>query len=105
MHATTTRRHVKPTRTIRRALPPSEVNPFAVVIIATGEAEDVYHVRAIPSDFGAAFEVEKVSALDARTYSVNLQGNGGTCECMGFLRWGHCRHVEGLHALRAAGKL
>jgi hypothetical protein len=37
------------------------------------------------------------------SYDVDL--SAGTCECMGFLRWGHCKHLESLAALKAAGKL
>src|SRR5437016_4737732 len=97
------RPRVKPGRTVRLALAPSEVNPFAVVLIAD-RAEDTYHVRPLPSDFGTAFEVEKI-APDGRTYHVNLEGQTGTCECLGHLRRGTCRHVQGLQALQAAGKL
>jgi hypothetical protein len=31
--------------------------------------------------------------------------SGCTCECKGFLRWKHCKHVESLSALLAAGRL
>jgi hypothetical protein len=103
--STLRRAGVKPARTIRLALPPSEATPFAVVIIAVGHTEDTYHVTPIPSDFGAAFRVEKVSDPDLPTYDVCLDGNGGHCGCKGFCHRGTCRHVDGLHALRAAGQL
>ena len=96
---------VKPVRRIRVAVPPSEVNPFSIVVITTGAKEDNYCVRPIPSDFGTAFEVEKIFHPQPAVYHVNLSPGGDTCECKGFLKWGHCKHVEGLKALRAAGKL
>jgi hypothetical protein len=70
---------------------------------------DDYFVLPLPSDFGAAFEVTKLvpgKGAGAR-YAVNLGGEGepATCECKGFLAHGHCRHLEGLAALRAAGRL
>jgi hypothetical protein len=70
---------------------------------------DDYFVLPIPADFGVAFEVTKLvpgKGADTR-YAVNLGGEGepATCECKGFLEWGHCRHVSGLQALRAAGRL
>jgi hypothetical protein len=35
-----------------------------------------------------------------RTYDVLLDPLGRhTCECLGFLRWGHCKHVDSLAAL------
>ena len=104
-NATQTRRSVKPERKIRVAVPPSAVNPFSIVVITVGREEANYCVRPLPSDFGEAFEVEKIFVPDGNTYHVNLDGEGGSCECKGYLRWGHCRHVEGLKALRAAGQL
>jgi hypothetical protein len=70
---------------------------------------DDYFVLPIPADFGVAFEVTKLvpgKGADTR-YAVNLGGEGepASCECKGFLKWGHCRHLEGLQALRAAGRL
>jgi hypothetical protein len=45
--------------------------------------------------------------VDGETYHVCLDPAGGrhSCECRGFLRHGHCKHVEALWALRAAGQL
>jgi hypothetical protein len=70
---------------------------------------DDYFILPIPADFGLAFEVTKLvpgKGADTR-YAVNLGGEGepATCECKGFLAHGHCRHLEGLAALRAAGRL
>jgi hypothetical protein len=98
-------RRVKPTRTIRLALPPSDVSAVAVMVITVGKAQDTYHVTPIRSDFGAAFEVAKVSDPGQPVYQVCLEGNGGTCNCKGHSHRGTCRHVEGLAALRRAGKL
>jgi hypothetical protein len=102
---TRSRKPVKSERKIRVAVPPSEVNPFSIVVITVGREEANYCVRPLPSDFGQAFEVEKIFVPDGNTYHIRLDGEGGSCECKGFLRWGHCRHVEGLQALRDAGKL
>jgi hypothetical protein len=68
------------------------------------ETEDRYFVSRVPADFGAGFLVEKVGAPES-SYHVNLSGAQSSCECKGFLRWGRCRHVEGLAALHAAGRL
>jgi hypothetical protein len=76
-----------------------------VVVIAVGTTEDTYHVTPIPSDFGTAFPVEKVSNPVLRTYATCLEGNGGHCSCKGFCHRGTCRHIDGLHALKAAGQL
>jgi hypothetical protein len=68
-----------------------------------------FWLYTVPSDFGLAFRLEKYEhqrrGEDDAAYNVLLDGERSTCECRGFLRWGHCRHVEALTALRAAGKL
>jgi hypothetical protein len=70
---------------------------------------DEYFVDRIPADFGTAFLVEKrdyrPAGEDESRYHVNLSADGYSCECKGFLRWNHCRHVESLTALRDAGRL
>ena len=39
-------------------------------------------------------------------YDVRLNGpQDHSCECLGFLRWGHCKHLETLSDLIAQGKL
>jgi hypothetical protein len=46
--------------------------------------------------------------LLARSFAkqlVLLEGENGTCECKGFLRHNHCKHLDSLRALRTAGKL
>jgi hypothetical protein len=70
-------------------------------------ALDEYLLDRIPSDFGTAFLVEKrdYSAEEEHRYHVNLNGDHSSCECKGFLRWNHCRHIEGLAALCVAGRL
>jgi hypothetical protein len=105
VNATNSRQPVKPERTVWLALPPSDVSAVAVVVITVGKAQDTYHVTPLASDFGAGFEVAKVSDPGQPVYQVCLEGNGGTCTCKGHCHRGTCRHVEGLAALKRAGKL
>ena len=42
---------------------------------------------------------------DGSKYHVRLDGEHSTCECKGYLRWSHCKHIESLLALEQAGKL
>ena len=72
----------------------------------------VYLVRFIPSDFGngaVGFEVEKLDAdlAAVETYHVHLSDNPAevSCDCKGHEAHGHCKHREGIEALRRAGKL
>jgi hypothetical protein len=99
------RESVKPERSIQLAVRPSEVNPFAVVVITVGKETTHYRVQAIPSDFGDGFTVEKLDQPDAEVYHVNLSVEGHTCDGKGFTRWAHCKHADGLAALRRASKL
>jgi SWIM zinc finger len=81
-------------------------------------SEDTYLLQPIPADFGRAFSVTKTIRWvlldgaatldhDARreSYHVNLNGRESTCECKGFLRHGHCRHLEALTTLADHGRL
>jgi hypothetical protein len=98
---------VKPKRTIAITLRPSAVNPFYAVRIteSTSKAttQDTYFVQEFPSPLGRAFEVRKVDADEP--YHVLLASADCSCECKGFLKWDHCRHIEGLKALLAKGDL
>src|SRR5688572_996549 len=93
------RPRVKPERTIRVAVPASSDNPFAVVTISVGKDAMSYMVRPIPSDFGTAFEVEKVDVFDPQTYHVNLGSEGNSCSCSGGTYHGKCKHADGLAVL------
>jgi hypothetical protein len=67
-----------------------------------------YVMTRLASDFGTAYRLGKASAEGCtEEYDVNLDFNHGfhTCECKGFIRWNHCKHVESLIALTNAGKL
>jgi hypothetical protein len=103
--ATRTRAPRQP-RTVRLAVPPSPDNPFAIIVItARGKSND-YCVKPLPSDFGRAFQVEKIFDPEEVTYHVNLNGERSTCECKGHLRWGTvCKHIGALQTLVAKGKL
>lgn len=40
---------------------------------------------------------------EAESYAINL--TDGTCECKGFYRHGHCKHLAAIHDLREKGAL
>lgn len=70
---------------------------------------DEYFLSFAGSGFGAALHFEKFHSTrknwKRETYSVNLDGEESLCECRGFERHHHCKHIEVLIALIEAGKL
>ena len=93
----------KPARSIRLVLGFNAEGRNAVVRIAVGKAVSDYYLHRLVSDYGTGFRLEKFGSDE--TYAVNLNGQKSTCECKGFLRRNHCKHVDGLAALVKAGKL
>jgi hypothetical protein len=91
------RKRSKPARTVRLMLAPHE-RSSGVIRLTVGKASADYFVRKIGSDFGDGFEVEKIGGEEA--YQVNLSDEGHICTCKGHLRYGYCRHVSALVALR-----
>jgi hypothetical protein len=106
--STTSRRRKQPERRIR-LLKPIREGFGAVQIFIDGEPHN-YLLLPLASDFGAAFRLVKQELVpqaegfyelqDTARYNVCLDGERSSCECPGFLRWGKCKHVSGLAALR-----
>jgi hypothetical protein len=64
----------------------------------------------LASDYGKAYRLEKFGVEqndnEPSVYDVNVDPHGfSSCECLGFQRWHHCKHLESLTALTKAGKL
>jgi hypothetical protein len=78
---------------------PLAFNGLRCVRIATPTACWLDWLRRVPVDWGqAGLSLEK--ADDPTTvYHVHLDEPRSTCQCMGSLRWGHCKHVDSLAAL------
>lgn len=103
-----------PTRSIRLLVALNQQGRNAVARITVGKHESDYFVDCLTADVGTAFAVEKIGGTEEERYAVNLNGDQSSCECKGFLRWGHhasktgvrsCKHIDGLTALVSAGKL
>jgi hypothetical protein len=80
---------------------------FFLLEISVGKHSGYYIGRAIPTDFGVGFALEKQSESGtAETYHVNICDLDGhhLCDCRGHGRWGHCKHSAGIAALVRAGK-
>jgi hypothetical protein len=101
----------KPERRIR-LVKPIQDGMGAVQISIGGEPHN-YLIFPLTSDFGSAFRLIKQELVpqtegfyelqDTARYHVNLNGQQSTCECLGFLKHNHCKHVEGLAVLRQRG--
>jgi hypothetical protein len=106
--ATKSRQRVKPERRIR-LIKPIQDGMGALQITIGGESHN-YLVFPLRSDFGSAFRLVKQELVpqtegfyeltDTARYNVCLDGERSSCECIGFSKHGHCRHVEGLTVLR-----
>lgn len=88
----------KPPRVIRLIQPPdpSGVGLFA---ISMKDRAQYYVFKEIPCEIGGrAFAVHRMGL--ANVYHVRVGSPTDTsCECMGFLRHGRCKHIQGLAAL------
>jgi len=110
-------------RVVRLVRPTSTTAPGKMLITLTrhGKTEtSSYFIIEQPTELGGrAFRVSKVGSevsADGRglsfavteNYSVLLDGQQSSCECLGFLRWGNrkpCRHIASLLMLASLGKL
>ncbi len=102
----TTPRQPKPpkTRTISLIRPPAS-DGVGVFRINMGETISLYVMHEVPCDIGGrGFAVHRLGL--GEVYHVRVASlEDSTCECLGFLRHGYCRHVLGLYALVQAGKV
>jgi hypothetical protein len=96
----------RPKRHVRVVVPVHADAPGVIRITVEGQEPIDYVVRCVPCDWPArGFELTKVGSPSGERYAVLLEGEGGTCECKGFLRWNKCKHRDGLQALLRHGLL
>ncbi len=91
-------------RTICLVRPPlgDGVGVFRVTV---GQTTTLYAVREVPCEIGGrGFAVNRLGL--GELYHVRIDSlEESTCECLGFLRHGYCKHVLGLYALVQAAKV
>lgn len=92
----------RPARSIGLCVRP-DADSAGVVRIHVGEEAHDYLLTEFAADFGRGFLLQKIGHDAA--YHVNLDAGNRTCECKGHLKWGRCKHADGLAALVAAGRL
>jgi hypothetical protein len=93
-----------PSRTINLVRPP-DGRGIGVFAISDGKKSQFYTFREIPCEIGGrGFAIHRLG--QGTLYHVRVGSPEETsCECMGFLRWGKCKHTAGLAALIRRGKL
>ena len=93
-----TRRPKKPKRGIRLLWPPFR-DGVGVFCIRQRNESVYYAFREIRCDIGGrAFALHRLGL--GTLYHVRVGKRGEcSCECLGFLRHGRCKHIQGLAAL------
>ena len=74
---------------------------FTIEFTIDGTPYSVAPLAIDPAIGHKAFRFHKLTADDA-VYDVHADTQGLQCQCLGFLRHGHCKHVQ---TIQAAGKL
>jgi hypothetical protein len=86
------------TRTITLVRPPNR-HGIGVFRITAGKKSQFYTFREVRCEIGGrGFAVHRLG--QGNLYHVRVgEPEDRSCECLGFLRWGRCKHVDGLTAL------
>ncbi len=91
-------------RTVRLAYPP-DANGVGVLCLDIDGKCQFYTFREMRCDIGGrGFSIHRLG--QGELYHVRVgKPEDTSCECMGFLRWDHCKHVAGLKSLIKKGEL
>jgi hypothetical protein len=94
----------QPTRRIRLVRPPGP-DGVAIACITVGKDISCYTLCEIPCEIGGrGFAMHRTGL--GMLYHVRVGApEDCSCECLGYLRHGYCRHLLGLQALVQAGKV
>jgi hypothetical protein len=70
---------------------------FRITFHVGADAYRVYPLTVDPAVAYKAFRFAKQTG-DRAVYDLRLDEHGLHCECLGFLRWGRCKHCQTLQA-------
>jgi len=88
-----------------RLVRPTTIDGVGIISVRVRTKTTYYTIREIRCDIGGrGFAVHRLGL--GELYHVRVgAAEDCSCECLGFLRHGHCRHVLGLLALVRRGLL
>ncbi|VTR94853.1 e3 ubiquitin-protein ligase zswim2 : [Gemmata massiliana] len=93
-----------PTRTIRLIRPPNTDGVGVFCLDIDGKCQFYTFLEIRCEIGGRGFAVHRLG--QGELYHVRVGApEDRSCECLGFLRWGRCKHVAGLAALIKKGEL
>jgi hypothetical protein len=93
-----TRTRTHPPRLIRLVKPPDD-DGIGVFTVTAKSRTQFYVFKEIACAIGGrGFAVHRLGLADVYHARIGTHAES-TCECMGFLRHGHCKHVQALTAL------
>jgi len=94
-----------PPRSIRLLRAPA-LDGVGVFSVRMGKESSFYTFREIPCEIGGrGFSVHRMGLGQLYHVRVSADRAECSCECLGFLAHGRCKHVLGLLALVRRGKL
>jgi hypothetical protein len=104
------RSRVKPSRKPEtRSLRLTTIGTADVLWLTVGKLTTAYKLTRLPSDFGAAYRLDKAIQGDGQEESYDvclLEGGRSSCECKGHLRHKtECKHIAALALLVKQGRL
>ena len=92
----------KPARTLKLTVDAETGLRF--LTIRVGKQIDLYWLSDVPTPLdGRVFKLDKFGSADS--YHVVLTRGEQSCDCMGHLRWGHCKHASAALKLCELGKV
>jgi hypothetical protein len=98
-------------KTLPRSMRLTTIGTSDVLWLTVGKLTTAYKLTRLPSDFGAAYRLDKADQGDGQPESYDvclLDGGRSICGCKGHLQHGHktvCKHIAACALLHKQGKI
>jgi hypothetical protein len=94
-----------PARSIRLVRPPDSTG-VGVFALSTRSVEAFYAFKEIPCAIGGrGFAVHRLGLAELYHLRVGSNPEDISCECLGYLAHGNCKHIRGINALLQHGAI